>query len=722
MNKTIENIPPDSKLIEEVITELKVSSRNIAIYPRDHPSVQDSLNRVYTVFKQIFEFRPGITFAVGKDILIIENYSQDNKNPVYKQFAQHLRGLNIAYVSFSPGLTLDELYNFHRFISAQGRDLSHEDIRETIGKYNLSHINVGFIDYEAFSFEEGKTVHEILQEDLLEHYILGIIAGKLKIEEISEKIGEFPLDTFIQLLSGLYKEGTDKVTSKKIIDIYIKKFFQRPFSNKEIKKLLTFINELPQDLKEQFLSTVIDTLSKDINSTAGLLRDISTDLIAELFEAIRSKNITIPENLRNLLGMISDIDQKALEYKAVGDTFLVDDVFLPSDMMDKLSKSDLKGAISDSFETFVSDEYQKEIKKILEFDSEMVSVKLPDLIKEIDDDFIEKNFNLIILEIMSSNIISQKEYLQFIEKLKEQTAQFIWTGQYVPVLQTIKLLRLNIEKNIFSDITSEALQYYYTQEFLLAFVDSLKAMGRQARDEAWQLCEYYGEVIIPFLIDALINEDLQTFRSFLMGLIRQFGDTIVPEALKRLDDTRWFVKRNMLYILTGCKNKEIIPYIRQYCRHENQKVNFEAIKCLLSLEDHYGIDVLKKYILSESKEEVEQAIALSSAFRIKEMVPDLIQMLRKKGTNKTDLSQKIAIIQALGNIGDPGSLDAFREVVFSKSLFFFKGGLENLKAEIFKTLKNYPHKDIEDIIQVGLKSKNEYIKSESLRLSKVKTR
>jgi hypothetical protein len=721
MNKTIENIPPDSKLIEEIIIELKVLTRNIAIYPRDHPSVQDSLNRVYTVFKLIFESRPGITFVVGKDILIIENYCPDNKNPIYKQFAQQLRGLNIAHVSFSPGLTLDELYNFHCFISGQGRDLSHEDIRETLGKYNLSHINVGFIDYEAFSFEEGKTVHEIPQEDLLEHYILDIIAGKLKIEEISEEIGELPLDTFIQLLSRLNKEGTDRTTSKKMLGIYIKKFFQIPFSNKEIKKLLAYINELPQHLKEQFLSTVIDTLSKDIISTSGLLRNISTDLIVELFETIRSKNITIPENLRNLIEMILDIDQKALEYKAVGDTFLADDISLPSDMMPELSKNDLKGAITDSFETSASDEYQKEIKKFLEFDSEMVSLRLPNLRKEIDDNFVEIIFNQIILEIMSSNIISQKEYLQFIEKLKEQTAQFIWTGQYVQVLQTIKLLRLNVEKKLFSDITSEALQYYYTQQFFLAFVDSLKVMGRQARDEAWQFCKYYGEIIIPFLIDALINEDLQTFRSLIMGLIKQFGDTAVPEALKRLDDTRWFVKRNMLYLLTGCKNKEIIPYIRQYCQHENQKVSFEAIKCLLSLEDHYGIDVLKKYILSESKEEIEQGIAIASAFRITEMVPDLIQMLRKKGTNKTDLSQKIAIIQALGNIGDPGSLDAFREVVFSERLFF-KGGLENLKVEIFRTLKNYPYKDIEDIIQVGLKSRNEYIKSESLRLSKVKVR
>jgi len=721
MIETIENIPPDLRLIEELIIELKVSSRNIAIYPREHPAVRNSLNRVYNVFKKIFELRPGITFAVGKNTLIIDNYSPDKKNLLYKQFAQQLRGLNIAYIAFSTSLTLDELYKFQCFISTQGKDLSHEDIRETLSKYSLSHIEVGFIDYEAFSFKDGKTVQEIPQEDLWEQYILGILNGTLKIEEISEEIGEIPLDTFAKLLNILYKDGIDKGTSKKIISIYIKKFFQRPFSNKEIKKLLAFADELPSDLKDQFLSTVIDTFSKNITITAGVIRNISTDLIIELFETVRSNKIPIPENLNNLLDIISDMDQKAFEYNTVGANLLVDDISLPSDIMDKLSESNLKEAISDSFETSVSDEYQNEIKKILEFDaSGIVSIRLPDLKKEIDDDFIEKIFNLVILEIMSSNLISEKEYLQFIENLKEQTFQFISTGQYGQVLQIIKLLRLNVEKNRFSDISSEALSYYYTQEFFLSFIDSLKVMGRQARDEAWQLCEYYDEKIIPFLMDALINEDTQTFRSLLMSLIKQFGDTIVPEALKRFNDTRWFVQRNMLYLLTGCKNKEIIPYVRQYCHHKNRKVSFEAIKCLLSQEDHYGIDIMKKYLLSESKEEVEQAIVLSGAFRVKEMVLDLIQMLRKKGTNKADLSQKIAIIQALGNIGDPGSLDAFSEIVLSKRLFFFKGGLENLGVEIYRTLKNYPYKDIDDFIQVGLKSKNEYIKSESLRLSKIR--
>ena len=87
MIETIENIPPDLRLIEELIIELKVSSRNIAIYPREHPAVRNSLNRVYNVFKKIFELRPGITFAVGKNTLFIENYSPDKKNLLYKQLS-----------------------------------------------------------------------------------------------------------------------------------------------------------------------------------------------------------------------------------------------------------------------------------------------------------------------------------------------------------------------------------------------------------------------------------------------------------------------------------------------------------------------------------------------------------------------------------------------------------------------------------------------------------
>ena len=718
MTKTI---PPDAGLIGGLVTEIKVCSRTVGAYPKDHPAVQNTLNRIYTILQNIFHLRPGITLAVGKDTFVIDTHMLDKKNHLLRQLAAHLRGLGVAYIHFSPGLTLDELYNFHHFISIQRKDLSDEEIRETLCNFNLSHIDIGFLDYEAFSFEEGKTAVEIPQEDLWETYILGIINGTLRIEELFEEIGDVPLDTFAHLLGILEKRGIDSTSSQKFVSLYVRKFLQQPFSNKEIKKLLAFIKELPSNLQEQFLSAVITTLSKDILITSRVFKNISTELIMELFDAMQSETIDIPENLKNILDVVLNFKPEVIDEHTIGENLLVDDIYLPSDMADVLSKGDMKKALSDSIETSVRDEYQREIKQILESNkSEMVSIGLPDLKREIDDDFIEKTFNNIILEIMSSDLISQTEYLQFIENLKEQTTQFIVTGQYKQVLQIKKLLQLNLEKNKFAEITSETLKYYSSKEFFKAFIDSLRIMGRQSRDEAWELCEDYGEMITPFLMNALINEETQSFRSILLSLIRQFGDVIVPEALRLLNDSRWFVKRNILYLLNGCKNENISPSVRPYCRHENPKVSFEAIKCLLCLDDDYGLERIREYLHTGTNAEIEQAISILSAYRVKEAVPDLVQMLREKSKNKSDISQKIAIIQALGNTGDLRSLDAFREILARKTFFLFKDGLENLKVEIYRMLKNYPYQDIEDIVQKGLKSSNKHIKNESFRLTKIR--
>jgi hypothetical protein len=719
---TTENTPPDIGLIHEVIIDLNISRRNIKTYPRDHPAVQRSLKRVYEAFKRLFELRPQNTLAVGKDTLIADNHTLDRKNAIYRQLAQDLRGLGIAYVTFHRDLTVDDLYKFNLFISSKEGYLSHENIRQTLNNYGMSHIDVGFIDYEAFSFEEGKSLQEISQEDLWEQYISALLGGTLKTEQIAEEIGRISLEQLAQLLRRVSDSRIDKGLSKEIIGVYIKRFFQRRLHEEGIKELLAFMDKLPDDLKEQFAQAVVGSLSEDISMTATLLQNISADSVMELFSAVESQKIAVPDALRELLSKFLSSNQKPLEYGMLGRNFIVDDILLPPDRLGKTSERDLNESIADTFDTAVSAEYEEEIRKIMESGAaEVTTITLRDLKKEVDDDFVQKNFNLVVLELMSSNLISEKEYLRFIESLKEQTLQFIWTGQYGQVLQVIKLLQLNIEQNRFRGMTSDALKYYYGQEFLSVFVDSLKIMGKQSRDEAWQLCENYGEVIIPFLMDMLTKEDSPTFRSLLLGLIRQFGDAIVPEALKRLEDTRWFVKRNMIYLLNGCRNEEIVPFVKKYCRHENQKVSFEAIKCLLSLEDRGGIDVIKEYLSSGSKELIEQAISLSGAFRISEAVPDLIKMLQEMGANKANLPQRISIIQALGNIGDSRALDTFRKIVFSRSLFF-KGAIEQLKEEIYKTLKNYQFRDVEDIIHAGLKSRNDYIKSESLRLSMMRKR
>jgi HEAT repeat protein len=229
------------------------------------------------------------------------------------------------------------------------------------------------------------------------------------------------------------------------------------------------------------------------------------------------------------------------------------------------------------------------------------------------------------------------------------------------------------------------------------------------------LCDYYDREIIPYLLDALIEEESQIVRRFLMDVLKLYGDKIIPEAVKRLQDDRWFVKRNMLYILQDTDTREVSKSIRPFYKDENPKVSVLALKCLLNSRDHYAIEIIRENLVSNSKEVFEQALTFSSSFKLKEVVGDLISLLKKQERTGTDILDKIPIVKALGEIADPQALDVLREFASSKSIFL-KKMLDQLKEEIYKTLKNYPYELVKDLVEAGIESKNDVIKRESLHL------
>ena len=217
------------------------------------------------------------------------------------------------------------------------------------------------------------------------------------------------------------------------------------------------------------------------------------------------------------------------------------------------------------------------------------------------------------------------------------------------------------------------------------------------------------------MLDALIKEESQIIRRFVMDLLKQFGNKIIPEAVKRLNDTRWFVKRNMLYILRDLDVREVCEYIRPYCRDQNPKVSLTALKCLLSVKDSYAIDTIREHLASDSDELFQQALTLSGSFKVRESVDDLIKLLNKQEMTGADILKKISIIRVLGDIADPRALDTLHSLLSKRSIFFRKM-MEQLKEELYKTLRNYPYESIKDLLEAGIKSKNEIIKAESLLL------
>jgi len=62
----------------------------------------------------------------------------------------------------------------------------------------MVHIRIGFIDYGAFSFEEGKIAKGETSEQLWERYVYGLLEGTLQTGEISSEFQEIPPNVLAQ--------------------------------------------------------------------------------------------------------------------------------------------------------------------------------------------------------------------------------------------------------------------------------------------------------------------------------------------------------------------------------------------------------------------------------------------------------------------------------------------------------------------------------------------
>ena len=207
--------------------------------------------------------------------------------------------------------------------------------------------------------------------------------------------------------------------------------------------------------------------------------------------------------------------------------------------------------------------------------------------QEWDDEHIEKDFNQTLLELISSdgnNLITEENFGYFNNLLKDQIEHFIGTGQYDQVLQIFTTIKSRGAKQE----NPQADSGLFPPESMAHLVDSFRIVGSQHKEDALLLCEYCAEQIVAPLLHALIEEESRRIRKFLLDLVVHLGDKAVKETLNHLGDPRWFVKRNMLCILSECGSKEALPYVRPYSTHENPKVRFQAIKYLLKAERSYG--------------------------------------------------------------------------------------------------------------------------------------
>jgi len=219
------------------------------------------------------------------------------------------------------------------------------------------------------------------------------------------------------------------------------------------------------------------------------------------------------------------------------------------------------------------------------------------------------------------------------------------------------------------------------------------------------------------LFEALAGEEDPSTRKFLLQLLSAMGNDVAKGAVKRLNDSSWYVVRNMIYLLREAGGSKYAPHVRKFVKDKNKKICMEALRTLLHFKSRDAYSYIKLYLKTDDIELRQQAVKFAGMYRCVEAVPLLLDMLKKMDVLGTEAYDKIPVVKALGEIGDPRAIEVLMKIMKSRT-FLYRAALGDLKVEIFRSLRNYPRESVFPLLAIGINSKNDEIRAVSEKLLK----
>jgi len=217
-----DKLPIDARLLSDAIIELNISRRSVGLYPREHPITREALRRAYELLNKLFEIRHSITLGVAKDSLVVDEYTLDKRNPVFREFGMSLHERGVAAVIFNSGLSIDELYGFHELITSK-EPIHGQALAEAAQKRGLRHIIISPLDITRLQFIEGHLREKGGGTRVIEDYVSGLLEGRLAEGDAEGVILITPPDEIAEILNENLTEDAPEETYERVITAYIKK-------------------------------------------------------------------------------------------------------------------------------------------------------------------------------------------------------------------------------------------------------------------------------------------------------------------------------------------------------------------------------------------------------------------------------------------------------------------------------------------------------------------
>ena len=712
--------PMDFKKASGIISALNMIKMNIGMYPDGHASIDESIELAYTLIQNYLQGRSEMVIGVaGKKLMLNENVL-DKKNNTLQEYVHALNVFRVISLSLKPTITRKDLFQFSKILSSKPSDIcAMGKLEDILARSSVDGIQVKTIDADYFQLTDEKKTRKKMKDEnfwleLISRMAFNTSGTELKSSD-AEKLTGSDLPGSIRTLNDKRQYWQKAVlTYDNMIHDYLSEIRAGKQVSSEkyeaLAKIADLINNFHPDLREQLLEVAERQLSSPPETVFALedLKCFPKEMLMGIFHLANEKKRQISPTLIMLLRKLSAIED---EKKA---TQQVDRQNMTPLEMGKLLKRE-------EYEEYIPEKYDQLLKKLSKASSMADAVAedafpLSVYLKILDDEYIDFRICKLILALMEEEA-DEGNYLAYSKRLILVIPDLLKKGEFSFLISIIKTLRRHEREDASEKIRCHALSVlsiFTDPETIAGYVTPFILWGKDNTAILTEFLVMSGVQNIPWLFDLYLDSSTTAFDT-LIDIIKGFGSDAVYEASKRLADLTPLKSLRLLAFFREAGTPSTIPLLKKLYEYDDFNVRKEILEILFMFKDSDAIDLLRKSIHSSNREEVQQAVSLTFHFEVRELMGDLMSILKTFYIREEDAILNEWIVRWLGNTGHPWAVP-YMEKIMAVRLSLSPQRLSQMKEILYEYLEHFPRQNVLSLLKRGSKSWNRRIRANCLKL------
>lgn len=530
---------------------------------------------------------------------------------------------------------------------------------------------------------------------------------EIKVSKTAFSLGSTPVGEGVRILSDLAR------------DFYVRKvakiIFHPDVQRNELADFLSVLKVDPEEIRdgggiEELLSwknivnIVIKQFILEVDRISGVAEDVQYGM-AEFFSdlsdyaSVPADDDTVLDFQANKLSdTLKKISQVAEEEYQGPDDFLLNSVASGLLHLDEPLRAKLLSVMEKSFrgkkpgefltaliERLRSETPRRKVKVREELTPELEDLvsrvahmdakelKVVDAAKEKINRFdVEEEALDTLLEMLEEGVKSGN-VSKILETLGTNIAFHIEEERFplaLRALEAVKSLDTRSSQTEVKDQMKEVLTKVGRMESVQHLLTALLMAETQEKSDYARAClNSLNGFAISSLLEILAEETNMRNRKRICAILVDLGKSNLDALFERLTDNRWYLARNIVFVLGQIRDPRALGYFRETINHRDPRVRYETVKVLGLFQEKRAVDILTQVLKDPENRVREHAIRVMGNLKAEASVPSLVGVVRKRDFFYKDTDAKIAAIVALGQIGSTKALRTLNKTSRKKSLF-----------------------------------------------------